>query len=202
MMSEDILAMRVEYKLGKKQMSQIMVVFYMTTAGPDADHDNRRKYEIVNEVMRENEHERILIVGDMNGHIGLLGEAVNENGQLLIDFTEDMRLQNLNVTIGDGRATWNAGGHKSAIDFMLVNERAREHVMNMWVDERREIDIESNHNVLVLNMNVSRPKVKSISKEKKCKWKIRNAKWDEFQVELTNMDWLNVHGVNEVNEAL
>ena len=35
--------------------------------------------------MRENKHGRILIVGDMNGHIGLLGEAVNENGQLPID---------------------------------------------------------------------------------------------------------------------
>ena len=28
----------------------------------------------------------------MNGHIGLLSEEVNENGQLLVDFTE-MRLE-------------------------------------------------------------------------------------------------------------
>ena len=48
----------------------------------------------------------------------------------------------MNLTIEDGRVTWNAGGHKSGIDFMLVNEEAREHVMNMWVDERIEIHIE------------------------------------------------------------
>ena len=48
--------------------------------------------------------------------------------------------------------------------------------------------------MFVLNMNLSRPKVKSISKEKKCKWKIRNAKWAEFQVELTSEIWLNVEG--------
>ena len=35
----------------------------------------------------------MVIVGDMNGHIGLLGEEVNENGQLPIDFTEEMRLE-------------------------------------------------------------------------------------------------------------
>ena len=128
-----------------------MVVCHMTTAGPDANQDNSRKYEIVKKVIKQNEHERILIVGDM------LGEEVNENGQLLIDSTEDMRLENLNVTIGDGRVTWNAGVHKSEIDFMLV-----------------------------LNMNVSRPEVKSISKVKKCKWKLRNAKSNKFQDELTN----------------
>ena len=178
MMSEDILAMRMEYNAGKKRISQIMVVCYMTTAGPDDDYCTRGKYEIVKKVLRENKHERILIVEDMNEHIGLLGEEPNEIGQLLIDFTEDMRHENLNVTIGDGRVTWNAGGHMAAIDFMLVNERAREHVMNMWVEERREIYIGSDHNMLVLNMSVSRPKVKSVSKENKCKWKIRNAKWD------------------------
>ena len=41
MMSEDILAMRVEYKAGKEKISLVMVVCYMTTAGPDADQDNR-----------------------------------------------------------------------------------------------------------------------------------------------------------------
>ena len=109
----------------------------------------------------------ILIVGDMNGHIGLLGEEVNENGQLLINFTEEKKLENLNVTIGDGMVIWNAGGHSSAIDFMLVNERTKEHVMNMRMDERGEIDIESDHNMLVLNMNVSGPKVNSIIKQRK-----------------------------------
>ena len=101
MMSEDILAMREEYKSGKEKMSLVMVVCYMTTADPDADQDNRRKYEILKKVKRENEHVRILIVGDMIGHIGLLGEEVNENEQLLIEV--DMRLENLNVTIRDGR---------------------------------------------------------------------------------------------------
>ena len=84
--------------------------------------------------------------------------------------------------IGDGRVTWNAGGHKSAIDFKLANKKIREHVMNMCVDAKREIDIDSNDNMVVLNMNVSATKVKSMCKEKKCKWKIQNAKLDEFQV--------------------
>ena len=41
----------------------VSLVCYMTPAGPDADHDNRRKYENVKNVMKENEYERILIQG-------------------------------------------------------------------------------------------------------------------------------------------
>ena len=50
---------------------------------------------------------------------------LNENRQRLIDFTEEMHLENLNFIIGVGKETWSARGQKPAIDFMLVNEHAR-----------------------------------------------------------------------------
>lgn len=72
---------------------------------------------------------------------------MNENGQTLINITEEMHLENLNVTFGVGRDTWSAMGQKSVIDFMLVNERASKHVTHMWVDEKRLIDKFQKHKV-------------------------------------------------------
>ena len=40
-------------------------------------------------------------------------------------YTQEMRFENCNVTIGDGRVTWHAEEPKLAFDFMLVNEKAR-----------------------------------------------------------------------------
>ena len=77
----------------------------MTMSGVEAARDNERKYEIVKKVIQENRNDKIMVMGDMNGHIGILGELVNENGQRLIDFTEEMSLENLNVTIGVGKET-------------------------------------------------------------------------------------------------
>ena len=201
-MSEDLLALKIEYKRGEKRECLIMVVCYMTTAGVDAARDNARKYAIIKKVVQENMNEKVMVMGDMNGHIGILGEEVNENGQLLIEFTEEMNLENLNVTIGNGEATWNARGQKSAIDFMLVNEKAREHVKNMWVDEEGVIDVQSDHNMLVMNYNSYQTKQKQTMRKQKRKWKLRDAKWDDFQVELTNAVWQDARGVNEINEIL
>ena len=203
-MSEDILALKIKHKSCGIKESLVVVVCYMTTAGEDAARDNERKYAIVKKVVRENRNEKVMIMGDMNGHIGILGEEVNENGQKLIDFTEEMHLENLNVTIGVGRETWSARGQKSAIDYMLVNERARKQVTSMWVDEERQIDISSDHNMLVMNYSRSTLQKNTVTKrpDRKRKWRLRDAKWDDFQVELTNAVWQGVQGVDETNEAI
>ena len=55
-------------------------------------------------------------MGDMNGHIGVLGEDVNGNGQLLLDFAEANELEILNVTMAEGRVTWCGRESESGID--------------------------------------------------------------------------------------
>ncbi|KAF2344631.1 Endonuclease/exonuclease/phosphatase [Trinorchestia longiramus] len=127
----------------------ILVVCYMTTMGPLAQEENVKKYTILERVVQEFSRFPVNVMGDMNGHVGMLGEKVNENGQKLIDFCEGNEFENLNVTIGNGLHTWENKEWKAAIDYMLVNHEARQHVREMCGDEN-EFDIDTDHRMLVL----------------------------------------------------
>ncbi|XP_063861825.1 uncharacterized protein LOC135101590 [Scylla paramamosain] len=149
--SEDVLAVRVECMDGHGRPEKVvLVVAYMTVMGERAERENRRKYDILKKVVREHGEERVLIMGDMNAHVGILGEQVNRNGKMLGEFVDELELENLNVTLAEGRVTWSAREQESAIDYMLVNGRMREIVSHMWIDEDGLVDIVSDHNMLVV----------------------------------------------------
>ena len=54
---------------------------------------NERKYRIVRRIVEPSKGESMIVIGDMNGHIGILSEEVNGNGQLLLDFAEVNELE-------------------------------------------------------------------------------------------------------------
>ena len=119
---EDILCVRIEYNVKNIKETVIVCVCYMTTEGTDAARDNRLKYSGLMRICRRYENERVIVMGDMNGHIGLLGENVNNNGRLLLDFADESNLEILNLTMGERCATWHGRrGERSAIDYFLVN---------------------------------------------------------------------------------
>ena len=200
--SEDVLALRVECKnkCGKLE-SMIVIVVYMTVEGERAVRENTAKYAVVRKVMNEHRDERMIVMGDMNAHIGLLGERMNRNGEMLAEFVDEMNLENLNETLAEGRVTWRARNQESAIDYMLVNGRMREAVTRMWIDEDGMIDVVSDHNMLVMECEVyGRKEIKE--KTRKRRWRLRDAKWENFQVDLSERDWEDgrVSGVDELNE--
>jgi hypothetical protein len=41
----------------------------------------------------------IVIMADINGHVGILGEPLNKNGELLNEFVFENELEYLNVTM-------------------------------------------------------------------------------------------------------
>ncbi|KAG0720262.1 hypothetical protein GWK47_048876 [Chionoecetes opilio] len=88
-MGEDIMVVRLEYKVRKGRERILVIVCYMTVEGTGARAENERKYRIVQRVVEQNRSENVIVMGDMNGHIGVLGEEVNGNGQLLLDFAEE-----------------------------------------------------------------------------------------------------------------
>ena len=151
-MSEDILVVKLEYKASMcdKKASLYVCLCYMTVEGAEGAVENKKKYDIVQGFVDEHKEEKVLVMGDMNGHIGLLGEEQNVNGKLLREACEKMNLEILNETIAEGRITWQRKGMKSAIDYMLANENARECIVNMWVDESGELDIVSDPNMLTV----------------------------------------------------
>ena len=115
-MSEDILAANLWWEKNGKRHKIVMVVCYMTAEGVNGRADNTRKYRLIERIAETNRHEQVIVMGDMNGHVVILGEPVNANGQLLLDFMEENELENLNMTIAEGKVTWYGRGNKLAID--------------------------------------------------------------------------------------
>ena len=121
--SEDLIAGKIEFKGKREGEGMIIIVCYMTVAGRGAGIINGRKYEIMQKIVRDHENESVMVMGDMNAHIGILGEEVNENGRLLLDFAENCQLEILNNTIAEGRVTWAERGRESAIDYRYTCQR-------------------------------------------------------------------------------
>ena len=203
-MSEDILVLRVEC-VGKhdRHESFVVAVVYMTVEGERAVRENGMKYDVLRRLVRRFAGEKVMIMGDMNAHLGMLGERINRNGEMLAEFIDEMSLENLNETVAEGRVTWNARNQESAIDYVLVNGKMRESVARMWIDEDGMIDVVSDHNMLVVECIIG-GKTEVKVKKKKRKWRLRDANWENFQVCLSEKMWNaeSVQDVDELNERL
>ena len=112
--------------------------------------ENSGKYSLLKKIVREHTGERMIVMGDMNAHIGMLGERMNRNGEMLCEFTNEVNFENLNETLAEGRVTWSAGNQESVIDYVSVNGGMRETVSRMWEDEDDVIDIVSDHNMVAV----------------------------------------------------
>ena len=201
-LEEDVMVVKLEIK-GKKKCL-IVIVCYMTVEGEHARVENEIKYNSLKKLVEKFGDEEVLIMGDMNGHIGILNERVNANGERLLKFMDEADVENLNVTMADGKVTWRARENESAIDFVLANEGARRNIRKMVIDEEGEWDVNTDHNVLWVEFcfgkSVEKEKVES--GKKRCRWRLNNADWEEFQGELDEMQWSEVRDVKEMNERL
>ncbi|KAF2343370.1 Endonuclease/exonuclease/phosphatase [Trinorchestia longiramus] len=179
----------------------ILVVCYMTTMGPLAQEENVKKYTILERVVQEFSRFPVIVMGDMNGHVGILGEKVNENGRKLIDFCEGNEFENLNLTIGNGLHTWENKEWKAAIDYMLVNHEVRQHVREMYVDEN-EFDIDTDHRMLVLKYKWGGKEVMQEMSSVKEKWCLKAANWEEFDKVIGRHVWKRNGNVNDMNKEM
>ena len=186
---EDILAVLIEYKNGKKSDRLLIIICYMTVEGPEAKDDNSKKFNCVKNVMDRYTKEKIVIMGDMNAHIGILGEKINNNGKRLLEFTENQNLEILNSTIARGKVTWSSGNSKSAIDYVLSNAKARDTINSMWIDENAEVDIASDHNLIMIDFKSAITNKKN--NKGKTSWKLREANWENFRSTLNHFDVLD-----------
>ena len=202
-MSEDIIAVKLEYgdESGGQNGNVYICLCYMTVEGHGAADENRRKYDVVQQFVNKYKDEQVIVLGDMNGHIGLLGEEENGNGKMLREVSERMNLEILNETIARGRVTWQARGQKSAIDYVLANEQARERVMDVWIDEEGEIGIDSDHNMIVINYICKRVK-RAVQPTRKPKWRLKCADWKMFSDKIYKIENLTSSEAESMNDEI
>ena len=70
----------------------MIFVCYITVDGPNSEV-NSKKYKILKNCINEYANEKILIMGDFNGHTGILDEKVNKNRDRLLNFGRRVKIE-------------------------------------------------------------------------------------------------------------
>ena len=111
--------------------------------------------------------EAILVLGDFNGHIGLLGhQKQNQHGKIILKWIEEDGLTLLNLDEKcEGIYTWSRGDQKSVIDYALVNRKMYNHFVEMKIDENQEEFAESDHHLISIKF-----KFQKKGEKRKNKW--------------------------------
>jgi len=194
-----------------------IAVAYFPVNGTDIERTNELYSQLLSDCIRIeeeclNEHvndPRIIIMADCNGRIGneipFCDKEINENGQCLLNFKEDSGLHILNCTkLCKGKFTWFRKDLQSAIDYVLCSDSVLQHVNEFIVDDDRNWNLSSDHNVLLLKcaFRNSGMSSKVCDDEKRITWDIKpNQDWSGFQNVISDKftDWDN-NQFNDIND--
>ena len=120
--------------------------------------DSHRNDRIVTCIrgMVERYEGKLMVLGDMNAHLGFLGQQeLNRNGVKLLNLMEECGLVLLNLDEAcRGEITREEGGHKSVIDFVLVNVLLYDDFLKMDIDERKELFDLSDHCMIRVDFRI------------------------------------------------
>ena len=212
-------------KISTGNVPIFIAVAYFPVEGVDIDRSDELYTQLLSDCIRieetcVNESEidnepRIIIMADCNGRIGnaipFCDKETNSNGERLLNFADNSGLQILNCTkLCYGKYTWFRHNLKSAIDYMLCSKSVLKYAKKFTVDDERDMNIGSDHNVLLLNCIVEVGKANTAtcsdtsdhSQQDNCYfWDIGiNHDWSDFQNEISYKfsDW-NYNQFNDID---
>ena len=152
-----------------------------------------RLSEVVGEIPGE---EKIVLAGDLNGHIGERAEgyekvhggfgygARNAEGEMILEFAEQQKLVICNSYFKKERekfVTYESGGNRTMLDYVLVRERDRKFVIN-W-NSVGGLECVRQHKLVLCDMRLRGWKGEKKKYEPRIKiWKLREReKMEEFK---------------------
>ena len=111
----------------------------------------KEKLEIL--LNKINEDDNLILMGDFNGHIGIIGkQKENENGRILKDLANKYNLVITNLEENcEGINTWRRNDQTSTIDYILINQNMYNKMIKMKIDEEQERFDLSDHNMLEIH---------------------------------------------------
>lgn len=195
-------------------------IFIIQCYAPNLATDDEEKeafYDDLRETIKKKKYQEVLILtGDFNAKVGnqkvddVIGPyglgIRNSAGELFINFCHENNLFVCNTWFQQkeaSRHTWISpdGGTKNQIDFVCVNKRYRNAITN--AKSRPGADCGSDHNPVVINMNI---KLKKITKKKIVKkWdleKLNNEESRNTFVETFNKETLEVYSNTYTKENI
>ena len=134
---------------------KILVVYFDSKKYGEGRKRNHGLRKILEDKLENNDKDGLLVMGDFNGHIKMLDQSKEDaNGKMVLKWMDEFNLTLLNLDEKcKGLYTWrrkllNGKEQKSAIDFILVNNKMYELFEGMSIDEDRlRIDY-SDHSLL------------------------------------------------------
>ena len=136
-------------KIATLEIKIVLVYFSTGNSEDDKRRDEKIRKECEDIIQNCSDGEKLIVLGDFNGHIGFIGyQKIDRNGKMILEWMNDFNLILLN---GDekceGQHTWTRNDQKSTIDYVLMNNNAYHIYESMKIDEEREeMDI-SDHNL-------------------------------------------------------
>ncbi len=166
--------------------------------------------EIIQNVAElQQSYKHILVIGDFNGKVSafLDGNKKSSNGKLIeniIDVT-DLTLLNTDEKC-TGKITWSKGVQESVIDYAMCSSDLYSFTHSMIVDEEKLFSMGSDHNFLVINLNLPSTSIHQPSNQP-CepeirKWNItEKSDWKHFECVSKELfkDW-NSASLTDINE--
>ena len=128
-------------------LSFTLILVYIST-----DNNDRNNIIIRNikNMLEQEMTNPLVLLGDFSAHVGFIGpQNINRNGNLVLDVMETYNLSLLNADPNcSGTITWKQSDRKSAIDFVLVNQKMYKFFRNMHIDEDNNVLDISDNNVI------------------------------------------------------
>ena len=159
---------------------------------------NRKLYDCllrINQELVAKRVEGIIYAGDFNAHVNELDTQTDQAGLELKQFVENNQLYIMNCSERTkGKYTYTEGSKKSCVDYVIMSGSMQKWAASMYVDEEKEFDIGSDHNLVnVRGTNKRRKKEKF--------WKIQ-MNWSNWEVGMNNLRLtLKDKGGNEFTEV-
>ena len=149
---------------------KIVVVYFDSNKGKNGNEANKEIRVEVEKLIEKNEKEGLIVLGDFNGHIKLLdGRKEDLNGKMLGKWIEKYNMVMLNMDEKcKGVYTFSRGNSKTAVDYVMVNERMYNIFENMEIDEDKELFQDSDHHLVSSFYKVRESGINVFNKEK---WK-------------------------------
>ena len=180
---------------------------YLATGSSNSSKERNRgikeRIEIILNEMEINEH--LILMGDFNGHLGIIGkQKENENGKIIKDLANKYNLVIANLEEScEGVYTWGKNESTSVIDYILINQTMYSRMIKMVIDEKQETFDLSDHNMLEIyfkgNNNSNWKKLKG---REHCYWKLDNQSLDKFTEEVKKQihhtDTVKIEEINAI----
>ena len=197
--------LHVEGEIGKEQI-RIVLAYIKTGNDNETKELNKKIIEEIGQLLEEREIQQkaTIVLGDFNGHLGYLGNQIeNMNGKLIKKMIQEEDLILLNI---DSRCketyTWQRGERKSAIDLIMVNQCGYEKFEEMEVDENIEIYDLSDHCMVRLSLKMKKNKQKKEKEETVEKYRLSQGRMNNYKKEvkdrLTEKEDINIMTMNNI----